>query len=558
MEDFGALFAGQSHLGSETSTINLGPASTSTALGHYLADMTFDRLLNTVDELCSEERANKLLGYSFTVGMEFDIILFVVFLGTLVTLTRHRNSTLAFVGDLFSSFYLLYSTYNRTFILRHTGITHWVTDLCAEGAGALIYDYIFFSVVSWMASSVLEYSSSLNLAKLEEMKLRRFFKTFSNISDWSFGRFVVLGITTLFTLNSLALSLVLWGFVQKSLGSLAQDVAVLTFLTIAAFLRLARQLMEGVTLITGIASREFKWRNRNSENLFRRLAFSSFVLLIHSSSLTYTFAYQEKKVWGSFEYTIFAALCVDVLFRLFVGGWAILNSCCWLKAVRLVNTATRALVRFPFTVVSTMFVSGYTCMKNTVLLVYRFSVYVLLNLFLCGFVKFTYFCLHFIWHFLTFVYRIAKFIFVVTRCVYRVVGVLLTQMLVAWQTYIVHRQHQQQEPVRDIDGDRFLVREETNGAHESQELVCTPPAIRRPHRQDEVVVCAITCNQLDIRLCRTSADIVQHSVMFPPCHGGEEDPVFDGPRSDSVDSCTAVEGELHCCRLEVKCIEQRA
>ena len=231
--------------------------------------------------------AGQLLWHTFQVRMEFDITLFFVFLGVLVALSsrKRRNSLFAVVLEILSSFYLLYATYNRNFIIKHTDIAQWISSGCSEGAGALIYQYIIFSVVSWMASSLLEFSSSFHLAKLSYMKLRKSIR-FTNFQRSS-SRFVVLGATTIFTFSSLVLTLVLWGLVHKSLGLLAQEVTVLAFLTIAAFLRLIRQLMEGVTLITGIATGEFKWRNPNSKILFGRIAFSSFMLLIHSSSLTH-------------------------------------------------------------------------------------------------------------------------------------------------------------------------------------------------------------------------------------------------------------------------------
>ena len=42
-----------------------------------------------------------------------------------------------------------------------------------------------------------------------------------------------------------------------------------------------------------------KWRKSNSDKLFGQIAFSSFILLVYSSVLTYAFTNQEAKVWSA-------------------------------------------------------------------------------------------------------------------------------------------------------------------------------------------------------------------------------------------------------------------
>lgn len=183
-----------------------------------------------------------------------------------------------------------------------------------------------------MASAFMEYSSFLRLLKIYKEKVQRFTARFSQIR-WSQARCVVLATAIFCTVSSLLLTLILWGAVHKSLGNAARDTSVLVFLTIAAFLRLIRQFMEGLTLIIGIASREYKWLNSSSKHSFGCIAFSSFVLLIHSSSITYNFSNQGQKVWGAKQCAIVAGLFFDVLFRLFVCGWATFNSSCFTKAM---------------------------------------------------------------------------------------------------------------------------------------------------------------------------------------------------------------------------------
>jgi hypothetical protein len=491
-------------------------------------------------ETCSKgamSTAGQLLGYTFKVGMELDVCLFFVFMGTLVALNsyKRRNGIPAVVVDVLSSILLLYSSYSRTVIIRNTELTKWVINFCAKGAEALIYNYLVLSVVSWVASSVLEFSSSLNLAKLYKTQQRRLIVRFPNI-EWSPSRFIVLATATFCTGISLALTFVLWGFVQRSLGSLAQDAVVLVFLTVAAFLRLTRQLMEGVTLITGIATKEFKWRNPNSKILFGRIAFSSFVLLIHSSCLTYTFASEEKKVWGIAQYTIFMGLCVDVIFRLFACSWATLNSCC---VSRLANFLAHSHYHTPTILTHVVNIGGFV-VHFWGLLTHTF-VPTLVCRFICPSVR---------------------FIFVrIPRVVCVAVVVIVTQFAVACQAYILHWQDEE-EQVNYYDDpllEPYLprqVRVETVTSPMHRELVCAPviliPTGYRDHR-----ACA-NCSELAARhhLARSS-DGLRHGLVlpFPPCLGGDELPPVRSPTLDFADP-TDVGTPFSHCHLEVKCVNK--
>ena len=437
----------------------------------------------------------------------------------------------------------------QPYIYRNTEIAHWVTNVCAEGAGALIYGYMLLSVVSWIASSVLEFSSSLHLMKLTILKSPKF----SSIS-WSADRVVTLMSAAVCTVLSLGLTLVLWGFVQKSLGNLADDISVLVFLTIAALLRLMRQLMEGVTLITGILTSDLKWQNPDSKVLFGRIAFSSFVLLIHSFCLTFTFASQEKMVWGNTQYAILMGLCIDVIFRLFTCSWATLNSCCVsrlavfltkchhrmshnntpISLVSIVNIAQRST---PAYVARCNF---FRALSAKLMQVFR----VVSGNFVCIFVTFA--------NFFNFVHQCVRFIFVVVpQYVGLFIVVVLTQMVVAWQTYILHREDE--DEVNENDDPVHQVQEEGNANHEHQELVYAPvvPLGYQEHR----VVCAL-CPQLVEwhAACLTP----RNELIFPfsPCLAGDELPPDPSPLSDFADP-TNTGDPFPPTQLEVKCEQEQ-
>ena len=502
----------------------------------------------------SSPSGGQILWHTFQVRMEYDICLLFVFLGTLVALSssKRRNSALAVAVEVLSSLYLLYATYNRNFIIKHTEIALWMSNVCSESAGALIYQYIIFSLVSWMASSFLECSSSFHLAKLSDMKLRSP-TVFWNVR-WSPSRFLVLMTATIFTVNSLALTLVLWSLVQKSLGTLAQDVTVLVVLTIAAFLRLLRQLMEGVTLITGIATREFKWRNPNSKILFGRIAFSSCVLLIHSSTLTYTFASQEKKVWGTTQYAVFMGLCVDIVFRLFACGWASLNSCCVSRFVCFLAECRGACCNAPGSFVYVVN-TAKRLVINTLVLIARGMNYILnyiLEILPAFFVQFV---VNIAVLFCHLVRYSVWFISVVIWCVYHVMVIVLCQMAVAWQTYIIRW--------RDEDHVEYLPRRPIRGEAEQyyrqEELVYALANIqRRRQRGQNHHVCAV-CPELAARHLRRVGVAARNEpyLPFPPNLGGHESPPDPSRTFLDYSSPTDVGAPLPPLRFEVNGVNER-
>ena len=270
--------------------------------------------------------SGQLIGYKFYVGVEFGLCTFVVFTGILSLVRRHRKIGFAF--DFLSSAYLLWATYTRQFYLHYTPVSQFASDVCAAFTGdkSLTYNYLVVTIASWIASTFLEYKGVLFLKRLYSTKLRR---PSYRLPCLSHGRMVVLATAAFCTINSVCLTLLFWGAVQKSLENVTFGVSVWAFLTVAALMKLTHQLMEGFTFIIGIAVRDFKWRTSNSDKLFGQIAYSSFILLVYSSVLTYAFTNQEAKVWSAERCVIFVAICTDILFRLVVFTWASYNSCCF-------------------------------------------------------------------------------------------------------------------------------------------------------------------------------------------------------------------------------------
>ena len=479
--------------------------------------------------------------------MELDVCFFFVFLGSLLTFHRHRSSPYAQLLDVLSSAYLLYATFTREFYIRHTEVAQWRSDICSALSGdtALIYDYISISIVSWVASSFLEYTSSVSLVKLYMIQLRKLRKITARFSqiEWSHGRFVVLVTASVCTVNSLCLTLILWGSVQKSFENVSEDVSVLVFLTLAAIMRLIRQSMEGLTFIAGIATREFEWRNSKSRKLFGRITFSSFVLLVHSSTLTYTFANQERKVWGLSQYTIFAGLWTDVIFRLFVCGWATINSCCFVKAKESVPKLVKSCCTASLHVTRSL--------SHSFLTVLTLFVYIIL--YVC-------FCLIYT---ISHVYRL-----IVSTLTYIVVALILfvifvvTHMLEAWRAYVIHWQDELLQIAVDFDNPALeLVEEdlERGRDHEREELVCPPVPFQRryldmahPHLQ-----CPELATQHIIRIQPDTC--IQPNPYIIPFSSSDE-PLPTSSTDDSSDYADPVDigGPFPRLRLEVECVREQA
>ena len=98
--------------------------------------------------------------------MEFDVCYFFVFLGVLRIF--HRQQNLAYPIDILSSLYLLWATFARRFLLHNTQVALWGIDICSAimSERRLIKDYLMVSLASWIASSILEYTSSVRFIML--------------------------------------------------------------------------------------------------------------------------------------------------------------------------------------------------------------------------------------------------------------------------------------------------------------------------------------------------------------------------------------------------------
>ena len=254
------------------------------------------------------------------VRVEFTVCALAVFLGALRI--SHKTKTLAYCLYSVFSAYLLWATFYRQYYIHYTPVEDAV-----KTEQSLIKDYLFVSMASWISSLFLECTSSARFFSL----LKKIFSGEYRVM-WSCGMVAALAATAVCTVNSLYLTLKLQEAVQLSLRYVSSDISVLGFLYVANRMRCFRQFMEGLTFITGIAT---KWQDRTSKTLFGRIALTSFVLLFHHSILIYSFVTQKPHVWGVQHYFDLLALSVDVLFRLCVCLWATRNSCCFADHLHL-------------------------------------------------------------------------------------------------------------------------------------------------------------------------------------------------------------------------------
>ena len=254
------------------------------------------------------------------VRLEFTVCALAVFLGALRIC--HNNKRLAYCLYFVFSAYLLWATFYRQYYLRYTPVADPVNNEMS-----LIENYLFVSVASWISSLFLECTSSARFLSLLKMIFSGEYRV-----SWSCNMIAALAATTVCTVNSLYLTLKLQEAVKLSLRYVSSDISVFGFLYVANRVRCFRQCMEGLTFITGIAT---KWQNRTSKMLFGRIALTSFVLLFHHSILIYVFVTQTLHAWGVEHYFDLVALSVDVLFRLCVCLWATRNSCCFADRIHL-------------------------------------------------------------------------------------------------------------------------------------------------------------------------------------------------------------------------------
>ena len=351
------------------------------------------------------------------VRYEFDVALLIVYLGVLRLVSRHR--VVAYLLDVVSSVYLLWATYTRQFYLHNTSVGQWAKDLCSAIVSdkELIYNYLAVSVVSWVASSFLEWNSVVHFKKLYSTRLWRCLRW----SGLSRSRWLVLTLALTCTANSLGLTLVVWGTVHHSFENVSQDHSILTFNTIAALMRLLRQFVEGLTFIAGIVTKDFRWRNSREEKLMGRIAFSSFMLLIHSSVLTYTFC--NTRVWSFDQLIVFSALLVDVGFQIVVCLWAAANSCCYATAKEYITNLT--FHHFRSTVRGALHFSFATACT---LCSFAVSTVIVVGSLLRSILQFCGVTVRTIYVFAVGAIRLACF------CV----GLVLTVFVEAWRNYILH------------------------------------------------------------------------------------------------------------------------
>ena len=235
---------------------------------------------------------------------------------------------LSFTLDVISSACLLVATFTRKFYLHNTSVGQWANDVCLAMMSdkELIFNYLAVSVVSWVASSFLECNSLIHFKKLYSTRLWRCLN-WDVWSGLSRSRWLVLMLALTCTVNSLVLTLVVWGTVHHSFENVSQDRSILTFNTIAALMRLLRQFVESLIFIAGIATRDFEWCNSREKKLMGRITFSSFMLLIHTSV-----SFCNPQVWSVDQLILFCSLLIDVIFRFVLCVWAALNSCCYARA----------------------------------------------------------------------------------------------------------------------------------------------------------------------------------------------------------------------------------
>lgn len=246
-----------------------------------------------------------------SLRVEFDVLIPFVFIGAVRICPRNRS--LAYVLYAVASAYLLWATFSWHHYLHYTQ----VTNATVHTPKTVVKGFLFVSVASWMSSLFLEVTS---LARF--LRHWRVIFPAGRVLRWSF----ISTITLLCTLNGLYLMFRLHEAVTQSLTSVSDDYYVFILLTLVTVTKGLRQCTESVAFAYRIAQRGFIWRNENDPEIsmmFCRIAFSSFILLIHGSVSTYDFTTQNTPV----EPLFLVALFTDVVFRLTVCCWAVCNCC---------------------------------------------------------------------------------------------------------------------------------------------------------------------------------------------------------------------------------------
>ena len=512
------------------------------------------------------------IGYQFTVRMEFYVCLLFVYLGALWSFFKHQRW--AYVLDFLSSLYLLWATFTRQSYRRNSPVALWGKDICVAATSdqSLIYDYLAVSIASWLASTFLECTSSARFVKLYTTRLTKFTR-FSHLK-LSHSRLVVLVTTIFCTVNSLFLTLILWGAVQQSVENVSQDSSVVVFQTIAAIMRLVRQFMEGLTFIAGIATRDFRWKNSNAEFVFGRVSFSSFILLLHSSVLTYAFC--ETKVWSIKQLCIFIALCIDVIFRLIICVWATYNSCCFIQATHFLKTSNplatfsrqsvpvninhwlgTGILTIAHHIYNLIFIVG------NVIVTQRHVYYIILWQFFnllsrsvtYVVVLYCYLILHFtMYFFLNIVHKSFTIIVCVVKYVVVIVLTLVRQRHILWQRHILHQQDDQRDivieyPLAGDTGEPFeLDEQETVTDHMQDEMVFPSALVNHEHiaHPDPHFQCSLLSAQ-HVYIRYQCPNILQ-SLLEPTSDLPADPPVY----MDDVSDIAVITGDpFPLCQLEI-------
>lgn len=181
------------------------------------------------------------------------------------------------------------------------------------------------NILKWLAVFLLlELNSILLLSKNYSARLVK-------RCEWaklSCNRWFVLMFASICIINSLFLTLVIWGRVDDSVRQLFNkselsghitSVLIRSLLNFTALTRLFRQLMEGFLFIVDKADRKSRWYN--SKRVCHGL-FPSITFFIQTFLITFTFIHQHNLNW----FIIVFALIMDICFRITLSSWILKNS----------------------------------------------------------------------------------------------------------------------------------------------------------------------------------------------------------------------------------------
>lgn len=143
-------------------------------------------------------------------------------------------------------------------------------------------------------------------------------------AKWICNKWFILMFTSICIINSLLLTLVIWGIVDDSVQQLFNNseligntsVLIKSLLTFAFLTRLLRQLMEGVLFLVDSAGEKSRWYN--SKRMCHGL-FPSVTFLIQTFLVTFIYIHQHR-------FVVSCALVVDICFRITLSPWIFRNS----------------------------------------------------------------------------------------------------------------------------------------------------------------------------------------------------------------------------------------